>query len=53
MSLRDLCDSVFPIRVSNPCFLIRVSMQDELHLDGLRSGEKSKFKLGLNTIRRI
>ena len=26
-------------------FPIRVSMQDELHLDGLRSGENSKFNL--------
>ena len=28
-------------------------MQDELHLDGLRSGEKSKFKLGLDNATRF
>lgn len=43
-SLRDLRVSVFPIGFS---------LRDKLLLECSRSGEKSKFKLGLNTIRRI
>jgi hypothetical protein len=44
-SLRDLCDSVFPIGFLNPCFQAAFGM--------FPIRWKLQFQLGLNTIRRI
>ena len=42
----EACHSVISVTLCfQSDFPIRVSMQDELHLDGLRSGENSKFNL--------